>query len=138
MKLRRKTFNNTNCVQVIRKKKPSPHGKTGSVRRKLNELKRLLAGNIARLAEQIRRLRYRVNRLSARVNSLQDQVELMTGNQQGTKAFFIKKVHSKITIETPAGTIFGTLTLVGNDFIQLREPDGSIVLLPLRSVLSIL
>ncbi len=36
------------------------------------------------------------------------------------------------------GTLFGTLVLIGEDFIQLREADGSIVLLPLRSVLSVL
>ncbi|MGN7490745.1 hypothetical protein ACTHPF_06230 [Paenibacillus sp. SAF-054] len=90
-----------------------------------------------RLTEQVRKLKLRVNRLSAHVNALQDQVDTLSNNEAGTRAFLISRVGTRVTLETPAGTLFGTLTNVGEDFIQLREPDGSIVLLPLRNILSL-
>lgn len=138
MKLHRKSLHDTDCVTAVRKKNPSSLGKkTGSLKRKLRELRRLFLSSMARLTEQVRKLKHRVNRLSAHVNALQDRVDTLSSNDAGTRAFLSSRVGARLTLETPAGTLFGTLMNVGENFIQLREPDGSIVLLPLRNILSL-
>ncbi len=42
-----------------------------------------------------------------------------------------------VVIETNAGTVTGTLTLVGTDVVQVLEPTGDIVLIPLNSINSV-
>lgn len=139
MELHRKKFHHTNCAADAHRHKPDAGSrKKSALKHKLHGLKRFVVVSLARLSRQLKRLRNRVNGLSAQVSSLQEQVGSLTSNQPGTVQFLASKLNSKVTIETPAGTLFGTLLLIGEDFIQLREADGSIVLLPLRSVLSVL
>jgi len=139
VELHRKRFHHTDCAtDTHRHKSDTGRNKKRALKHKLHGLKRFVAVSLARLSRQLKRLRNRVNGLSTQVSSLQEQVDLLSTNQQGTVQFLTSKLNSKVTIETPAGTLFGTLVLIGEDFIQLREADGSIVLIPLRSILSVL
>ncbi|EGG37738.1 hypothetical protein HMPREF9412_2360 [Paenibacillus sp. HGF5] len=52
-------------------------------------------------------------------------------------AYLSSRLNTRITIETPAGSIFGSLVSIGENYIQISEPNGSIAIIPLSSVLSI-
>ncbi|MFD2612388.1 hypothetical protein [Paenibacillus gansuensis] len=45
-----------------------------------------------------------------------------------------ERLNTTITVLTDAGEVSGTLTLVGTDVIQITEPGGTVVLIPLSQV----
>jgi hypothetical protein len=55
----------------------------------------------------------------------------------GIVALLTPRINTRVTLETPVGTIFGTLILIGEDYVQVLEPDGSNVLIPFRSLLAV-
>ncbi|MBJ9987104.1 MULTISPECIES: hypothetical protein [Paenibacillus] len=55
----------------------------------------------------------------------------------GIVALLTPRINTRVTLETPVGTIFGTLILIGEDYVQVLEQDGSNVLIPFRSLLAV-
>lgn len=72
------------------------------------------------------------------INALRQQVQQYTGPEedyQGLITLLTPLLNTSITIDTAAGPIFGTLVAIGLDYIEIVEPDGSIVLIPFDQVL---
>lgn len=44
------------------------------------------------------------------------------------------RVNQQVTISTAAGSVTGTLTTLGSNFLQLNETSGDIVLIPFHSI----
>lgn len=138
MKLRRTFVYRSDCIPAVRSRKsPLRKRKKSTFQKHWVRLKRFVVVRLARLADQLGLLRQQVDRLSVQVSALQNRVDALTPAQGGIVSFLRARVGTLATIETPAGTLFGTIILVGEDFVQLREADGSIVLIPLRNVLSV-
>ncbi|OZB98375.1 hypothetical protein CJP46_04255 [Paenibacillus sp. XY044] len=55
----------------------------------------------------------------------------------GIVALLTPRINSRVTVETPVGTIFGTLIQIGEDYVQILEMDESNVLIPFRSLLAV-
>jgi len=145
VKLRRTFVYRSDCIPAFRRKNPTPtRKKTSGIRKHWVRLKRFVVVRLARLADQLTILRQQVDRLSVNVSALQERVNALApgqggggGGGGGIVSFLRARVGTLVTLETPAGTLFGTIIFVGVDFVQLQEADGSIVLIPLRNVLSV-
>ncbi|MGF7035636.1 hypothetical protein J2T17_006669 [Paenibacillus mucilaginosus] len=59
---------------------------------------------------------------------------LYTGDQVTPPPYLVDRIGESVTIETDAGTITGVLQLVGTDVIQVLEPTGDILLIPIPSI----
>jgi hypothetical protein len=44
------------------------------------------------------------------------------------------RLYSNVTILTDAGDISGTLTIIGEDFVQVTEDSGNVVLIPIDEI----
>lgn len=120
-----------NDCKVIKGKRKHKHAKKSiPVLSKLSRLRWRLMKSISQIKLQLRRL-------TMRVNTLQKQVESSYGARGNVIAYLRSRLNTRITIETPAGTIFGTLVSIGEDYIQITEPNGSIAIIPQRGILSI-
>lgn len=121
------------CKEITVRKKKKRKKTSHSVWSKFLSLRRKLIRSIAGIRLQIVRLNERIHALQEQVNGLQG------GASPGSSvsAFLRGRLNSRITVETTAGTIFGTLIAIGEDYAQIAEPNGSIVIIPLRSFLSI-
>ncbi|MCA1296673.1 hypothetical protein LBW89_27050 [Paenibacillus sp. alder61] len=74
------------------------------------------------------------------INALRQQVQQYTGPEEeyeGLITLLTPLLNTSVTIDTAAGPIFGTLVAIGLDYIEIVEPDGSIVLIPFDQVLSV-
>ncbi len=119
------------CKFIVGKRKHKRAKKPITVLSKLNRLRRRLIHSISQIKLQIRRL-------TIRVNALQKQVEdYGYADWNNVIAYLSSRLNTRITIETPAGSIFGSLVSIGENYIQISEPNGSIAIIPLSSVLSI-
>jgi prefoldin subunit 5 len=78
-----------------------------------------------------------VNLLNTRVNALAAEVSALTAPIQSVRALLQARIGTTATIETDAGSISGTVLAVGIDFVQILEPTGDIVLIPLSSITTI-
>lgn len=83
-----------------------------------------------------RRLEAQIRRITLRVNNLQEQVDSLTAPRRSLVNQLRGRLNTRITIQTQAGSVFGTIIFIGTDFVQIQEPNGSIVLIPLSRVLS--
>ncbi|GIO60731.1 hypothetical protein [Paenibacillus cineris] len=149
-------------THVHHKKKRHHHRKrTGLLLKVIHDIKHRLL----KLKQQFENLAGTVAELSARVSRLEQQVANLntrsgpgpgpapgptpgpgpgpgTGTSPdtgptGIVALLMARMNSRVTLETPVGTIFGTLILIGEDYVQILEDDGSIVLIPVRSLLAV-
>ncbi|MFE0555012.1 hypothetical protein ACFW1P_03620 [Paenibacillus sp. NPDC058910] len=120
-------------VRKKKKRKKTSH----SVWSKFLSLRRKLIRSIAVIRLQIVRLNERIHALQEQVNGLQGGASPGASPGSSVSAFLRGRLNSRITVETTAGTIFGTLIAIGEDNVQIAEPNGSIVIIPLRSFLSI-
>ncbi|RCX16949.1 hypothetical protein DFP94_1109 [Fontibacillus phaseoli] len=96
-----------------------------------------------------------VDSILRRINSQQQQIDDALGNistlrqqlQQVGGSYteewdaliesLTPRLNTNITVDTAAGPVFGILVAVGEDYIEILEPDGSLVLIPFGQVLSI-
>ncbi|EFU40319.1 hypothetical protein PVOR_19504 [Paenibacillus vortex V453] len=91
-----------------------------------------------KLIRNLAQIRLQLSRLTARVQALQEQVnERQGGPSSSVTALLTGKLNTRLTVETTAGSVFGTLIAIGEDFVQIAEPNGSIAIIPMRSFLSI-
>ncbi len=135
------------CKGITVRKKKKRRKTSYSIWSKFLSLRRKLIRSIAGIRLQIVRLNERLNALQEQVNSLRGGSSPGAGPGPGPGAgagpdssiiaFLRGRLNSRITVETTAGTIFGTLIAIGEDYVQIAEPNGSIVIIPLRSFLSI-
>lgn len=122
-------------------RKPKPKKVKVGLLHRLNSLKRqvtrfirLVRGRIASLRHAIGLLNHRVVRLSSEVDALQNEVGAMNAQARQNASFFQQFVGRSVTFQTSVGNFFGTVTLVGTDFVQVREPSGDTLLIPFCSV----
>lgn len=109
--------------------------KHGKASRSVWSTLRILRRNFMRSIAQIR---LQISRLNARIQALQEQVNgLQGGPSSSVTAFLTGKLNSRMTVETTAGSVFGTLIAIGEDYVQIAEPNGCIAIVPMRSFLSI-
>ncbi|WP_274650661.1 DUF2642 domain-containing protein [Paenibacillus humicola] len=73
------------------------------------------------------------NQLRSDVNSIQAIISAPPITQSLRDALN-SRISTAIIIETDAGTITGTLTEVGNDYVAITEPSGAIVLIPVAEI----
>lgn len=141
------------CKGVTVRKKKKRKKTSYSIWSKFLSLRRKLIRSIAGIRLQIARLNERLNVLQEQVNGLRGGAGPGTGPGAGPGtgsgaspgtspgssiiAFLRGRLNSRVTVETTAGTIFGTLIAIGEDYIQIAEPNGSIDIIPFRSLLSI-
>lgn len=127
------------CKGITVRKKKKRRKTSYSIWSKFLSLRRKLIRSIAGIRLQIVRLNERLNALQEQVNSLRggSSPGAGAGPDSSIIAFLRGRLNSRITVETTAGTIFGTLIAIGEDYVQIAEPNGSIVIIPLRSFLSI-
>jgi cell division protein FtsB len=118
------------CKEISVRKKKKREKKPHSVWGKILLLRRKLDRSLALIRAQMARL-------NARINALQEQVNGLQGGSSSVIAFLRGKLNTRVTIETTAGSIFGTLIAIGEDHVQIAEPNGSIVIVPFRSFLSV-
>ncbi|KKO55235.1 hypothetical protein XI25_02095 [Paenibacillus sp. DMB20] len=98
---------------------------------------RRFSRSIALLKLQVRRLGNALETLTGRVNAVQQQVDTLAGGRRAIIGLLNGRLNTTLTIETPGGTVFGTLITVGADHVQILEPTGAIVLLPIRNILTV-
>lgn len=48
------------------------------------------------------------------------------------------RINTQITIQTAAGTLSGTLILIGSNVVEILEPSGDILLIPTSSIESVI
>ena len=76
--------------------------------------------------------------ISSDGNSRGFSYTLVRGNHTSGPADYLKgRIGEVLTVETTAGTVSGTLTFVGRDFIELVEPTEDIVLIPITSIVTV-
>ncbi|MGG4345315.1 hypothetical protein [Paenibacillus lautus] len=121
--------------EIIVRKKKKRKITSYSVWSKFLSLRRKFIRSIAGIRLQIVRLNERIHALQEQVNALQARPSPGPGGS--VTAFLRGRLNSRVTVETTAGTIFGTLIEIGEDYVQIAEPNSSIVIIPLRSFLSI-
>ncbi|MET3848300.1 hypothetical protein [Paenibacillus sp. OAE614] len=108
---------------------------------------------LLKLKQQFESVAGTVAELSARVSKLEQQVANLNSRSgigpgpapgpapgtgpTGIVALLTPRINTRVTLETPVGTIFGTLILIGEDYVQVLEQDGSNVLIPFRSLLAV-
>lgn len=92
-----------------------------------------LTAAISKLADTIAQLTAFTNQIRNDVNELQAQFR---GTQTAPiiRQVLLPRINTSIVVETNAGAISGTLIEVGTDYIEILEPTGSIVLIPLAEV----
>ncbi|WP_052759418.1 DUF2642 domain-containing protein [Paenibacillus sp. DMB20] len=111
--------------------------KAGVISKKWGSLYRRFSRSIALLKLQVRRLGNALETLTGRVNAVQQQVDTLAGGRRAIIGLLNGRLNTTLTIETPGGTVFGTLITVGADHVQILEPTGAIVLLPIRNILTV-
>lgn len=122
---------NGECKEITSRRKKKHAKPSHSVREKIRILRRKLIRSIVQI-------RLQIVQLTARINALQEQVNgLEVGQSSSVLALLRGRLNTRITVVTTAGSVFGTLVAIGEDFIQIAEPNGSIVIIPFRSLLSI-
>ncbi|KOP69249.1 hypothetical protein AMS62_24440 [Bacillus sp. FJAT-18019] len=91
-----------------------------------------------KLMRSLTQIRLMIARLNSRINALQEQVNDLQGTPSSSVMALLRgKLNTRITVETTAGSVFGTLIAIGEDYVQIAEPNGSIAIIPLRSFLSV-
>lgn len=107
-----------------------------SAHARITALHQLVDGVLRQINSQQRQ----IDDAFSNINALRQQVQQYVGpteEYQGLITLLTPLLNTSVTIDTAAGPIFGTLVAIGLDYIELVEPDGSIVLIPLGQVLSI-
>lgn len=139
---RRKTTNKKK--KPSHSKKPSLLKKILALRSSLLKFSRLITWRINRLAANVRKVatdsdqtQNQVTQLNQQVSVLAAEVNAITGPTQGTRALLQARIGTTATIETNAGSISGTVLAVGIDFVQILEPTGDIVIIPISSITTI-
>lgn len=74
---------------------------------------------------------------SSVIDALESRVAGLTAAEQSILPLLQARIGTTVTIETPAGTIIGTLIAVGEDYAEIREPGGTIVIVRIVSIISI-
>jgi len=91
-----------------------------------------------KLTRSLSQIRMILARQNSRIHALQEQVnDLQGGASSSVLAFLRGRLNTRVTIETTAGSVFGTLIAIGEDYAHIAEPNGSIVIVPIRSFLSV-
>ncbi|XOK63755.1 hypothetical protein ACJ7K1_11805 [Paenibacillus elgii] len=89
------------------------------------------------LSGQVSALAARTEPFATQISSLQAEVASLTAPSRAVRTLLQGRVGTTVSIESNAGSISGTLTAVGDDFAQIQEPTGDIVLIPLANVNSV-
>lgn len=90
-----------------------------------------------KLARSLSQIRIILARQNSRIHALQEQVNDLQGATSNVLAFLRGRLNTRVTIETTAGSVFGMLIAIGEDYAHIAEPNGSIVIVPIRSFLSV-
>lgn len=93
-----------------------------------------VAARVKVLEKTISTMQTTIYSLQTTVAQLQQQVNSITGPIEELRRALIARQNTTITIETDAGSITGVLAIVGTNYIQINEPSGNIVFIPLASI----
>lgn len=72
--------------------------------------------------------------LQATVAQLQEQLQGLLAPIESIRNELLSRIGTTITILTDAGSVTGTLTEVGDDYVLITEPNGNLVYIPLTSI----
>ncbi len=104
------------------------------LRRQVARISRLLQSRLNTLAQVVLGLQGVTTALRNDVNVLQAEVRELTEEEDALRSLLQARIGTIITINTDAGTITGILTAVGEDFAQVQETSGAIVLVRFESI----
>lgn len=105
-----------------------------NVQQQTQEQQANFAVQLAQLNNMVGTQQTQMNDLNARFALLQSTVELLSGTNRLLEQFFQASIGQLVTIQTGAGSVSGIISLSGDDFVQLTEPTGMLVLVPYRSI----
>lgn len=122
------------CIVDKDCKKKKIRKPSGSLLKRIKELGKRFKLLRLFVLRRIAIIRRRVNLLTTQVNSLQEQVTDLTFSTNAIRSFLLSRIGSTVTVETIAGAVTGQVVLVGDDFVQILEPSGANVLIPLVNI----
>jgi hypothetical protein len=124
-----------------RKSQPKRKKKTGlSFLRRLRRLKDQLIGIANEFRNKFEQLSATISQLINFTNQVRNDVNTMQAQISGLNTLpnirnvLLSRTGTTLTIETDAGTITGTLTEVGTDYVAIQEPTGALVLIPITEI----
>lgn len=65
---------------------------------------------------------------------LQERLQRLLTPENPVEEFLQGRIGTTVTVETDAGGISGTVVALGTDYVQILEPSGNTVLVPLQSI----
>lgn len=73
---------------------------------------------------------------SGAINVLETRVAGLRTPEQSLHPLLQARIGTAVTIETPAGTVVGTLVAVGDDYIEILESSGTTAIVRITSIIS--
>jgi hypothetical protein len=86
------------------------------------------------LLAMLRAAEARIAANTARITQLEAEV---FGETAAVRQFFLDNQNSTVTVTTTFGTVTGTVLTVGEDAVEILQPNGDIVILPYTSVITV-
>ncbi|MEF2965953.1 hypothetical protein V3851_08935 [Paenibacillus sp. M1] len=119
----------------------APQESVEAVNARVSALHQLVDSQLVRMNSQQQQL----NEAFANIIALRQLVEQIqqgyvggpSEEYQGLISALTPRLNTVVTIDTPAGPINGTLVAIGEDYVEILEPDGSTVLIPFEEILSV-
>ena len=122
---------------------------------KLKESLHTVKKRVRRLAAEVSDLRQQVNRIDSEgvilrsrviqneqvfgteIAAVRSQVNGILAGAEVARQFLSNRTGSSAIVDTNAGAVSGTVLAVGSDYVEMLEPNGTIVLIPLMKVVSV-
>ncbi|WP_170105245.1 DUF2642 domain-containing protein [Desmospora activa] len=67
----------------------------------------------------------------------QELLDLLNARYQALREQLLPFLNQNVEVTTRYGTVQGVLVSVGNDYLEIREASGNIVLIPFENFVSI-
>ncbi|WP_410769028.1 hypothetical protein [Fontibacillus sp. BL9] len=135
------TTNSTTVQQSVTETSPRggsvPQDTIEAVNARISSLHQLVDSILRRINSQQQQIDDALGNISALRQQLQQVGGSYTEEWDALIESLTPRLNTNITIDTAAGPVFGTLVAVGEDYIEILEPDGSIVLIPFSQIQSV-
>lgn len=113
------------------------------LQKRISETRSIFRRRLENIIDRIERLGENTSQLQSLVNQLRDQVRNITETEQNRFAFLQNQLreldnqNAIVTISTQLGEITGTIEIVGEDFVAIREANNNIVIIHFREITSV-
>ncbi|MBB3113317.1 chromosome segregation ATPase [Paenibacillus phyllosphaerae] len=93
-----------------------------------------LTDRVALIEAAIHRNRIELGEMRSTVGSLTSEVGELTSEEQSIRSQLQQRIGAQVTIDTPVGTVTGVLIAVGEDFVELQESTGAILVVRIAKI----